>query len=171
MPSPIVGSAACAAFGRCRGRRSTRAQLRWLLPARIAASILSLVESVSGYPERVSPDSLPSAAKVQVRFAENRQIFRDELIAPVEVARARPEAVVRLNRLVVVLPGPLEGDRGLRRDGRLGAVHRVLDAGLLLGLEKRMVVERILVHVVLDRKLSVEIGVPFLQLEMSLEHL
>jgi hypothetical protein len=34
-----------------------------------------------------------------------------------------------------------------------------------------MVVERILVHVALDRKLSVEVGVPFLQLQMFLDDL
>src|SRR5919204_4918480 len=115
---------------------------------------------------------LSSEARVQPKFAENRKIFR-ELIAPVEVAGASPEAVVRLDSGLVqlVFAGPLEGDRGLRRDGRLGAVHRVLDAGLLLGLEQRVVVERIFVLVPVQRQLVVELRVPLLQLEMVLNDL
>src|SRR5437764_9246901 len=102
--------------------------------------------------------------------------FREngELVAPVEVARAGPEAVVGFHgrRLLhVVFAGPLEGDRRLRRDGRLGAVHRVLDAGLLLGLEQRVVVERIIVLVAIERQIVVELRVAFLQLEMILDEL
>src|SRR3954447_17916388 len=73
--------------------------------------------------------------------------------------------------LLVVFPGPFEGDRRLRRDGRLGAVHRVLDAGLLLGLEQRMVLERVLVLVTIERKLLAELRVLFLELEVILDHL
>src|SRR2546423_931828 len=102
--------------------------------------------------------------------------FLRELVAPVEVARASPEAVVTfdssgLRLLVVFFAGPFEGDRRLRRDGRLGAVHRVLDAGLLLGLEQRVIVERILVLVAVERQLLVELRVPLLQLEMILDDL
>src|SRR5262249_11699607 len=156
--------APCAVCVRCRGRRSTRARLQWLLPTRIAASILSFsgLAYCPGKPGQLRPDSLRSPAAAQAFSAENPQDF-SRLVAPVEVARTGPEAVVRLDRLVVVFTGPLEGDRRLRGDGRLGAVHRVLDAGLLLGLEQRMVVERILVHVALERKLVVELGVPFLE--------
>src|SRR6266536_339280 len=97
-----------------------------------------------GYPQAAVPNKpLPSEAKVQARFAQNQQNFR-ELVAPVEVARASPQAVVCFDSrrlLQIVFTGPLEGDSRLRRDGRLRAVHRVLDAGLLLGLEQRMVVE------------------------------
>src|SRR5437763_5429968 len=100
--------------------------------------------------------------------------FPRELVAPVEVARAGPEAVVSFHgcRLLhVVFAGPLEGDRRLRRDGRLRAVHRVLDAGLLLGLEQRVVVERIIVLVAIERQIVVELRVAFLQLEMILDDL
>src|SRR4029079_4295952 len=120
------------------------------------------------------PNSLPSEAKVQTGSAENPQIFRGFLVAPVEVARASPEALVRFPRdglLVIVFAGPLEGNGRLRRDGRLGAVHRVLDASLLLGLEQRVVVERILVLVALERQLVVELRVPLLQREMILDDL
>src|SRR4051794_4259033 len=102
--------------------------------------------------------------------------FLRELVAPVEVARASPEAIVTfdssgLRLLVVFFAGPFEGDRRLRRDGRLCAVHRVLDAGLLLGLEQRVIVERILVLVAVERQLIVELRVLFLQLEMILDDL
>src|SRR5205085_9873799 len=99
---------------------------------------------------------------------------RPKLVAPVEVARASPEAVVGFHGgglLVIILAGPLEGDGRLRRDGRLGAVHRVLDAGLLLGLEQRVVVERILVLVAVERQLVVELRVPLLQREVVLDDL
>src|SRR5205814_5294540 len=94
-------------------------------------------------------------------------------IAPVEVARASPETVVCFHgrRLLrVVFAGPLEGNGRLRRDGRLCAVHRVLDAGLLLGLEQRMIVERIVVLVTIERQLVIEFRVPFLEREMILNH-
>src|SRR2546423_10737348 len=102
--------------------------------------------------------------------------FLRELVAPVEVAGASPEAIVPfdssgLRLLVVFFAGPFEGDRRLRRDGRLRAVHRDLDAGLLLGLEQRVVVERILVLVAVERQLIVELRVLFLQLEMILNDL
>jgi hypothetical protein len=73
--------------------------------------------------------------------------------------------------LVIFFAGPLEGDCRLRRDGRLGAVHRVLDAGLLLGLEQRVVVERILVLIAVEWQLLVELRVPLLQCEMILDDL
>src|SRR5206468_10010115 len=95
-------------------------------------------------------------------------------IAPVEVPRASPESVVGFHGsglLVIFFARPLEGDGRLRRDGRLGAVHRVLDAGLLLGLEQRVVVERILVLVAVERQLVVELRVPLLQREVVLDDL
>ena len=49
--------------------------------------------------------------------------------------------------------------RGRLVDDRLGAVERVLDPRLLLGLEKRMVLERIIRHVPLERHLVLERGV------------
>ena len=45
-------------------------------------------------------------------------------------------------------------------DDRLGAVHRVLDPGLLLGLEERVILERIVRHVALERHLVLERGIP-----------
>src|SRR5207245_439201 len=104
----------------------------------------------------------PAAA---ARAAADRAIG---LVAPVEVARAAPEPVVLELRSAVlggVLAGPRE-DR-LRRVGddvRLHAVHGLLDASLLLGLEKRMVVERILDLVLVDRHRGLELLVALLQL-------
>src|SRR5207247_10128287 len=106
--------------------------------------------------------------------AENPKDFARLLIAPVEVPRASPESVMGFHRsglLVIFFARPLEGDGRLRRDGRLGAVHRVLDAGLLLGLEQRVVVDRILVLVAVEWQLLVELRVPFLQREMILDDL
>src|SRR5947208_7405119 len=107
-----------------------------------------------------------------------RPEVNSRLIAPVEIARASPEAVAVVGfgfhgsgLLVIFFAGPLEGDGRLRRDGRLGAVHRVLDAGLLLGLEHRVVVERILVLVAVERQLVVELRVPLLQREVVLDDL
>src|SRR5690349_10786561 len=80
------------------------------------------------------------------------------LVAPVEVARAAPEARVFELRNVM-LGGLLTGPRENRlRDGegRLDAVHRLLDTSLLLGLEERMVVERVRVLVPLERHLVLE---------------
>src|SRR5215475_8268169 len=55
---------------------------------------------------------------------------------------------------------------------RLDAVHRLLDSRLLLALEKRMVLERIRVALVLvDRHGVAESGVPLFQVEMFLDHL
>jgi hypothetical protein len=71
-----------------------------------------------------------------------------------------------------VLAGPRE-DR-LRRVGddvRLHAVHGLLDARLLLGLEKRMVVERVLDLVLVERHRGLELLVALLQLEMILNDL
>ena len=51
------------------------------------------------------------------------------------------------------------------------AVHRVLDARLLLGLEERVVLERIVGHVLLERHLVLERRVAPLQLEVLLDHL
>src|SRR5438093_6748895 len=128
-----------------------------------------------GYPEAARPNSLLGRG-AGTTWIHGKSAGFSWLVAPVEVARASPEAIVAFgfhgSRLLrVVFAGPLEGDRRLRRDGRLRAVHRVLDAGLLLGLEQRVVVERILVLVAVERQLLVEVRVPFLQLEMILDDL
>src|SRR5205823_10881129 len=103
------------------------------------------------------------------------------LVAPVEVAGAidLPETGVldragRRRRRVRdgLLAGP--GKRrfhAVRGEGRLDAVHRLLDPRLLFGLEERMVLERILVLVAGDRHMAIELRVPFLQLEVILDHL
>src|SRR4249919_2893429 len=90
-------------------------------------------------------------------------------VAPVEVARLRPEPLL-LRR--VLLGRPRVRHRGfVYRDGRLLTVHRLLDTGLLLGLEQRMVLERVLALVLLERLFMFELGVSLLQLEMVLDHL
>jgi len=53
---------------------------------------------------------------------------------------------------------------------RLDAVERFLDPRLLLGLEERVVLERIVMHVSLERHVVLECGVAPLQLEMVLDH-
>src|SRR5436190_3069521 len=75
-------------------------------------------------------------------------------VAPVEIARAAPEAVLVLRHRRSCLLGPgLQRDLGLdglgddRVDRRLRAVHRLFETGLLLGLEERVVLERIVVVV------------------------
>src|SRR3954454_14973226 len=89
------------------------------------------------------------------------------LVAPVEVARLAPEAFLLGLRLV-----GRPGERGaLLGDCRLLAVHRLLDAGLLLGLEERVVLEGVLGLVTVDRQLAFELRVLLLQFEMVLDHL
>src|SRR5205814_8644796 len=87
-----------------------------IAPARANSGISSLLASRTGprrgYPEAGKPNSLPSAAKVQARSAENPQDF-SRLIAPVEVARASPETVVCFHGrrlLCVVFAGPLRSE-------------------------------------------------------------
>ena len=69
----------------------------------------------------------------------------------------------------VVRRRPVE--RGLVRLDADDAVHRVLDPRLLLGLEERVVLERILVHVLAERHLVLERRVAPLQLQMLLDDL
>src|SRR5581483_9828737 len=109
------------------------------------------------------------------RYLWRRGIVRfraESLVAPVEVACAidRPESVgLRVVDLGCgrVLRGLLAGP-GQRLVGDEGGlpVHRLLEPGLLLGLEQRMVLERIVRLVVLDRHVAVERGVALLELQM-----
>src|ERR687892_815004 len=72
------------------------------------------------------------------------------LVPPVEIARlTAPKAVVGVH----VLLGLGEPDLRLRSDVPVlfGPVDRLLDSGLLLGLEERMVLERIAGLVALER--------------------
>src|SRR3990172_2762381 len=105
--------------------------------------------------------------------------WRSRLVAPVEVARLAPETLALFGlglglglghrgRRVGLLAGPGHG-RGLERDGGL-AVHRLLEPGLLLGLDQRVVLERILGLVVVERHVAVEVGVAALQVEVVLDH-
>ena len=115
-----------------------------------------------------------------------RRRVRRSVVAPVEVARARPEAssealavgvlfscgfVDRGSSLERVLRGGRPVERGRLVHDRLGAVHRVLDPGLLLGLEERVVLERVVGHVPLERHLVLERRVAPLELEVLLDHL
>src|SRR5919197_3575079 len=95
------------------------------------------------------------------------------LVAPVEVAGAAPETRVELGVVDVVVGRP--GERS--RDGVRGhvavlhAVHRLLEARLLFGLEQRMVLEWILGLVAPERHGRLEVRVPALQLEVILDDL
>src|SRR5262245_11849001 len=95
-------------------------------------------------------------------------------VAPVEVARTAPEIAfgVRLGkRRIGLLTGrPGEDELVLCRDG-LGARERLLEAGLLLRLEQRVILEWVLRSVLIDRHLPLEPGVTPLELEMLLDHL
>src|SRR5262245_23168194 len=95
-----------------------------------------------------------------------------ELVAPVEVARATPEAA--LGRLLLPLLGGLAGPRAggdLGDDVGLDAVHRLLDPRLLLALDERVVLERVLDRVVLDLHRVFEVRVLLLQLQVILDDL
>src|SRR4051794_15247233 len=89
------------------------------------------------------------------------------LVAPVEVARLAPEAFLLGLRLV---SRPRERS-ALLGDARLLAVHRLLDPSLLLRLEERVVLERVVGLVAVDRELTLELRVLLLQLEMVLDDL
>src|SRR5262249_19393162 len=142
-------------------RRSRRARLQRLQQRRIAASVSLLDRGcVSIGCPKAGRTELSTERKLVTSQIRGKSTDFPRLIAPVEVARASPEGVVGFDggRLVVdVFAGPLEGNGRLRRDGRLGAVHRVLDAGLLLGLEEWVVVERIVVLVTVEGQLSIEL--------------
>src|ERR671937_210144 len=101
--------------------------------------------------------------------AANRSLLISALlVAPVEVARTAPKAFFLLREVLLCRPGERNA---LRRDGGLLAVHRLLDAGLLLGLEERMVLERILGLVSIERQVALELRVPLFQLEVVLDDL
>src|SRR5882724_175926 len=116
--------------------------------------------------------SLPSS------FSEGPTLRRrdrtnEPLVAPVEVAAAAPEAFLGIRAgglLGRLLAGPRE-HRRLGSDNRFLAVHGLFEACLLLGLEQRVIVERIRGLVVTERHRLLELGVPLLQLEMILDDL
>ena len=91
-------------------------------------------------------------------------------LAPVEVARATPEALVERGALGrrILLAGP----RGLRLGRRrLAPIERLLEARLLLRLEERVVLEGVLDRVPVERHRRVEAGVPLLEVEVLLDRL
>src|SRR5712691_1553635 len=101
---------------------------------------------------------------------------REALVAPVEVAGAidGPEAGIldRIARrgLRGLFARPWKyGLGGMGGEVRLDTVHRLLEARLLLGLEQRVVLERIGRLVAIDRHLAVERGVPLLQRQVILD--
>ena len=68
-----------------------------------------------------------------------------------------------------LLAGP--GQRhGLDLHGGLLAVHGLLEASLLLGLEEWVIVERIRDAIAVDRHGRLELGIAPLELEMILDH-
>src|SRR6185295_4341043 len=85
------------------------------------------------------------------------------LVAPVEVARATPETGValgdRLRDKLLARPGERADALQLGREFGFGAVHRLLEAGLLLRLEERMVVERVLGLVTVNRHCTLKLGI------------
>ena len=74
-------------------------------------------------------------------------------------------AGVSVSRLL--LAGP--GERSLATGEGTVPAHRLLQAGLLLGLEKGVILEGILRRVALERHRVREVGVPLLQLEVILD--
>src|SRR6266849_4879378 len=94
------------------------------------------------------------------------------LVAPVEVATAAPEVFLSLEARALegLLSGPGE-HRGLVGDHRFLTVHGLLESGLLLGLEKGVVVERIVGLVMTDGHALLEPRVALLELEMVLDDL
>jgi len=132
----------------------------WTSLPRRSAAILRRRRPLSGSKkyERAAPKAI----------SRRRPGRRATSVAPVEVARLAPEPGFLRHRL---LGGPGVLFQGLRSDRPLLAVHRLLEPRLLLGLEERMILERILVLVPIERYLGLELGVPLLQLEMILDHL
>src|SRR6266540_2149159 len=108
-------------------------------------------------------------------FSPNvRSTLGEGLIAPVEVARlATPEAVLEVGARrsrVLDRRSLLAGPRTGWADGRL-AVHGLFETCLLLGLEERMVLERVFGLVDVQRHPRVERGVLLLEREMFLDRL
>src|SRR3954453_4578720 len=121
----------------------------------------------------------PSESVVSVQWAP-RAAPTLNLIPPVEVASAidLPETGILDLACGRVLRGLFTGP-GKRRD-RLGrvrhevglpAVHRLFEASLLLGLEQRVVLERVSGLVSVHRHLAIEVRIPLFQLEVILDHL
>ena len=144
---------------------------------------------------RSSPERLANLVQRANQVAkDSRTWFSEPSVAPVEIARARPEVLVRrLLRVVghrrggfLRLLGDRQGrlrlvDEGVFRawpvERRLlrfdpgNAVHRLLDPRLLFGLEERVVLERVVRHVLPERQLVLERRISALQLEVLLDHL
>ena len=93
-------------------------------------------------------------------------------VAPVEVARPRPETGVGVLAGRGLLLGRPPERGSVRELGGVDlAVHRLFESSLLLGLEQRVVLERILALVPVERKLLLEPRVALLQREVLLDDL
>src|SRR4029453_7229423 len=105
-------------------------------------------------------------------WARKVEVCPAELVAPVEISTAAPQPLFCGGASVLFGLRARPGRDGrLSPDGRLLTVHRLLQPCLLLGLEERVVVERILVLVQRERHRVLEPGVAFLQLEVILNDL
>ena len=92
-------------------------------------------------------------------------------------SRRRPRRTPRRPRLGGAGSSGERASRAVGHSSEVGsstidcdAVHRVLDPRLLLGLEERVVLERVVGHVPLERHLVLERRVPAPQLEVLLDH-
>ena len=110
------------------------------------------------------------AAEPQVAHHESSLLTRERA--------ARADLTVSIHFLGQPTPAPLRPrifqpiDLYGRRLVHYGlcAVHRVLDPGLLLGLEERVVLERVVRHVALERHVVLESCIAAPQLEVLLNH-
>ena len=98
-----------------------------------------------------------------------------ETYSPQSKSRERPQrspssAAASGHRAFSAVSSPGHGKRERVQLDRRLAVEGLLDPSLLLGLEQRMILERILDLVAIERHLAVEIGVLLLQLEVILDH-
>src|SRR5581483_8907016 len=190
---PLVQQLRVAAIG-CASARSHLA--RALEPeAKAGAADLAVGLPRSPAPAAAGSKALSTEARktalfragVPCRSASRCAAPASDLVAPVELAGAAvvPETGLLGDRRGV-LGGGLVDDRGCdlfraRPDADvlearvaevgLDAVHRLLDAGLLLALEERVVAERVVVLVAVDRHRAVELRIALLQSEVVFDHL
>src|SRR5215468_4603358 len=106
----------------------------------------------------LGPRAFSAKRRTYSERARKRSFRASKLVAPVEIAALAPEAFLvgvghDIGGCVFARPGEHLGY------DRLGAVHRLLEAGLLLGLEERVIVERIRRLVMGQRHRRLEAGV------------
>ena len=88
--------------------------------------------------------------------------------SPQSKSRERPQRPSSSAAPSTVSSSPGHGS-GWLGSGAADAFERLLEAGLLLGLEERVVLERILDRVPVERHVAVERGVALLQVEVLLD--